>query len=368
MPRIVTIPSLKMTTAWPAGLDTSPSIAIWEKYRGEVYEVFFDESFFKFFGLSEPDGNFCYGAVGIPASQSGLFDVKMSDLLDEYRRAIPGPVPKELKATELLRLSQSLQNHFVQSLAAILKDVGGFITGFYAPVAGLVLERIRVDLMDSAKSVPRRHKRLFIASQKELIKTLTGPNQADLVLRMLQAPASGMAHFLGWLDAPLRIVYDPRQKQEDEIVRQEMAKYLDMASRVSFGEENEQAKYLGMDISRRSDQSFGLQAADLIAGIIRKFFRDNRAIVEYRASLKLVTPSSVEHVMQLVSIKGMWLKFGAIYPSHPQLEDVLGMPNEANPLSYMTHLLAAGVLQTLTSTGRYRSIEIYNGLVADMND
>jgi hypothetical protein len=368
MPRIVAITSLQTTMAWPAGLDTSPSKANWEKYRGEIYEVFFDESFFKFFGLSDPEGNFCYGAVGIPTSQFSLFNFQMNKLFDEYRHAVAGSSPKEFKSADLMRLDQPVQIQFVRSLAAILEEVGGFISGFYAPVAGLVLERIRVNLMGMAASVPRHHKRLFKAAQQELIVTLTGPNQADLIVRMLQAPASGMAHFLGWLDASFRIVYDPRQKQEDEIIRMEMANYLDMASRVSFGDENKNAQYLGMDITQKSENSFGLQAADLIAGIVRKFCRENKKLVEHGASLRLVTPSSIEDVMQLVSIQGEWLKYGAIVPTHPKLDAALGTPNAANPLSYMTHLLAAGVLGTLTSTGRYRAIEIHNGLVFDMND
>src|ERR1019366_4857132 len=113
----------------------------------------------------------------------------------------------EFKSSELIKLDLSVQTKFVRSLAKILDETGGFISGFYAPVAEIVLERMRVNLMGDTASVPRSHKRLFKATQQELIVTLTGPNQADLILRMLQLPAARMAHFLGWLDASFRIVY-----------------------------------------------------------------------------------------------------------------------------------------------------------------
>jgi hypothetical protein len=292
----------------------------------------------------------------------------MGKLFDKYRRTIVGSIPREFKSTDLMRLDLPVQTRLVKSLARILRAVGGFISGFHAPVGGIVMERIRVNLRDEVESVPRNHKRLFKAAQQELIETLTGPKQADLIIRMLQAPASGMAHFLGSLGTSFRIVYDPRQKEEDQIIRAQMAEYLDKASRVPFGKGNEQAQYLGMDITQRSEDSFGLQAADLIAGIVRKFFRDNKALIEHRAGLRLVTPSSIEDVMQLLPIGERLFKFGTIFPIHPHLEIALGVPNEQNPLSYLSHLLAAGVLTGLTSTGRYRGVEIYNGLVFDMND
>ncbi len=58
-------------------LYTSPSLSNCVKYRGEEYAVFFDESFFGVFWSSYLEGNFCYGAVGIPVSQLGLFNVEM---------------------------------------------------------------------------------------------------------------------------------------------------------------------------------------------------------------------------------------------------------------------------------------------------
>lgn len=368
MPRIVADSLFDTLLTRPAGLDTSPSQALWNKYRGEEYTVFFDESFYRFFGLSDPEGNFCYGAVGVPTSQLSVFNARMSDLLDQHYPARLGDSKREIKSTELLRLSVSAQASFVRAFANVLEEVGGFISGFYVPVNGLVLERVRVDLMQTAESVPNDHADLFRLSQQELVATLTGPNQVDLVLRMLQVPASAMANFLGWLQASFRIVYDPREKQEDEIVRAEMAKYLDIASRVSTDDSTESARYLGMDITQTSEEAVGLQAADLVAGILRKFFRDNQKWIEHGASLKLVTPASIEPLMQVVSIDGHMLKFGALMPTHPKLDRVLGRPNEANLLSYIAHLLASGVLGTLTSTGRYRGVEVYNGVVFDMND
>jgi hypothetical protein len=354
----------------PMPLELCPGRTIWEKHRNHEYLVFVDESFYKFFGFADVDGNFCHAALGVPKDSYEQLQTSIRPLIDIYEYQIAqmtGERPRELKSTLLARLPLEFKLSFTRELVRGLAAVGGFVAGFYSTTRGIVMERVRTNLLDEATAVPVDHTDLYNAARTELLAQFQGVGQSDLIGRLLLLPFSALSNVMNSFDCTFRIRYDPRGKTEDEEVRNAMGRYMESLTRVPelFGNVN---PLLGMEIHIPSHDDIGLQLVDIVAGEVRSFFRRNPEALNESATLRLITGDSYEPLEYFMEFNNSVHKIGALSPMTSGLATKLGVENSENLISYYYPVLAAGILACVTETGQPRLLEIPTQLILDQRE
>ena len=351
-------------------LEICPGRQIWEKHRNCEYLVFVDESFYRFFGFEAVDGNFCHAAIGVPVDNYSSLQKLLAPALDSYGREVAratGVFPGELKFSTLRQLPIRFRVAFTKVLVRSLVETGGFISGFYTSTRGMVMERVRTNLLDESDAVPNTHEDLYASARTELLGQFRGVGQAELIKRLMLTPVASIISFLRSFDCVFEVRYDPRQEDEDQEVRRAISEYAGLLKRVPeiFGAED---VCLGIEVSIRSDEDLGLQLADVVVGEVREFFRNNQEFLQKNATLGLITPESDEPLQQFEEMHNRTFKVGALSPIPPTLLRRISRPNIANLLSYYYRVLAAGMLTCVTDTGQPRHIEVPTRLFFDQLD
>lgn len=352
-------------------LEICPGRRVWERHRNREYLVFVDESFYRFFGFDAVDGNFCHAALGVPRDSYARLQELLRPLVQEYgrrMRVINGRDPDEIKFTALRNLlPPRFRLRFTRELVRSLTETGGFVAGFYSSTRGVIMERVRTDLLDGHETVPNDHLGLYNAARGELLMQFRGAGQSRLITQLLLSPFAAFSALLGSFDCRFRVEYDPRQSDEDEAVRDALADYMQHLANMPdlFGDG---AGYLGMEIGIRSHDELGLQLADVFAGEVREFFRSNREPLEESATLRLITPESNEPLQKFMMMNGLLFKTGALSRMSPALARKLVRRNSANLISYYYPVLCAGMLTCVTNTGQFRDLEIPTRMISDLLD
>jgi hypothetical protein len=248
-----------------------------------------------------------------------------------------------------------------------LVAVGGFVAGFYSSTRGIVMERVRTNLMDEAEAVPNDHTDLYNAARTEVLTEFRGVGQSDLIERLMLLPFSALFNFLNSFDYSFRNRYDPRGETEDEQVRNAMVRYMTGLSRVPelFGGVS---CLLGMEIHIASHDDVGLQLVDIVAGEVRGFFRRNAEALSESSTLKLVTGKSDEPLQYFLEFNQSIHKIGALSPMSTVLATKLAIKNSDNLISYYYPVLAAGILACVSDTGQPRLLEIPTRLILDQRE
>lgn len=368
--RLVGNPNLGRLRWKPMPLAICPGRRIWERFNDQEYLVFVDESFYRFFGFDAPEGNFCHAAVGVPVNNYARLQRLLAPLLQDYNsqvQRILGEAAGEVKYSTLRRLPIPYQAKFTRTLVGKLKETGGFVAGFYSSTRGMVMERVRTNLLDEAAEVPIDHAALYDAARLELLDQFQGVGQSGILTMLLLTPFASISSLLRSFDCTFRVRYDPRQQDEDRAVREALADYMSRLVNVPdlFGPVS---NYLGMEANIASHDDLGLQLADVIAGEVRDFFRNNPESLTESASLRLITPESDEPVQRFEKIGDNVFKKGVLTPMSAGLAEKLVHKNPENPISYCYPVLAAGMLTCVSDTGQLRDLEIPTRLISDLLD
>src|SRR5207249_2636015 len=123
-------------------LRSCPGRARWERRRGNNYLVFVDESTNRFFNLDSHYGFFCHAAVGIPEPEYPQVVERLGPVFEQYRKIV-GPRETEFKHREFRRIPHAERFALATQIAGVLRDSGGFVSGFYTPTESFILERVR---------------------------------------------------------------------------------------------------------------------------------------------------------------------------------------------------------------------------------
>jgi hypothetical protein len=354
----------------PMPLAICPGRRIWDRFSNQAYLVFVDESFYRFFGFDTPEGNFCHAAVGVPVNNYARLQRLLAPLLQEYNgqvQRVLGEAAEEVKYSTLRKLPMQYQAKFTRTLVSKLKETGGFVAGFYSSTRGMVMERVRTNLLDEAAEVPIDHVALYDTARLELLDQFQGVGQSGILTMLLLTPFASISSLLRSFDCTFRVRYDPRQGDEDRAVREALADYMSRLVNVPdlFGPVS---NYLGMEANIESRNDLGLQLADVIAGEVRDFFRNNPESLTESASLRLITPESDEPVQRFEKIGDRLFKKGVLTPMSAGLAEKLARKNLENSISYCYPILAAGMLTCVTDTGQLRDLEIPTRLISDLLD
>jgi hypothetical protein len=354
----------------PTPLEVAPGRAVWERQRGREYLVFVDESFFEFFGFNNPNGNFCHAAIGFPADNYGALQERLAPIVQAYGvqvRKRLGRAEREVKSSDLRRLPIRFQARFARELADALGEQGGFVAGFYTPTDGFIMEDVRVSLIGAAEEVPQEHRDLYEVAREEALAQMRGPGQSGLITKLLFLPFAAFKFMLSSFGCDFRVQYDPRQGDEDRAVRDAIGDAMNLLLNVP-AQMRPANKYFGMDANRRSEEELGLQLADVVAGYVRSFFRNNPAALREGSSARLITATSDEPLQKFEWHDGVLFKEASLHPMSAGLRRVLARRNIANMISYFYPVLAAGMLTCNTSNGQERDLEVSTGLILDLLD
>jgi hypothetical protein len=357
----------------PFPLVTCPGRSVWEHYRSKDYTVFIDESFYNFFNYSFEDGNFCYGAVGVPSDECAAFEQRLSPLMLahlDFVKQVSGRRPSEFKHSDLYKLPYSFRRKFALCINGALKAHGGFIAGFYTSTKGFVMEKIREELGRTCTRVPDDHRELYSTMVTKLSTMYEGPGQSQLISRLLNTPISSITNFLDAFDCHFKMFYDPRDgHEEDNRVKEEGEQFMRLLSRADLKEAlgiNTGGK--GIEIRAASHQEFGLQMADFAAGEVRKFFRANPDVLCVGSGNDLVTPETDDERPCYAEINGRQTKIGRLIPIPPEIQKRFLKATEQVILPYCRNMIASGSLSCYTGFGQERIVRLFQGLFFDLCD
>jgi hypothetical protein len=349
----------------PTPLDNCPNLPIWAKHKGETYLVFIDETYARFFELNVY-GYFCHAAVGIPEVEYDAVTGEMQRIFEMYKEILAAN-QSEFKHTEFKRIPFKERWELARRIRDVLRGHGGFVSTFYTPANSYLLERLRTDLLDEAEAVPGEHKALLERKSEEIRAAWTGPGQSDIIKQLLHTPVSALLHFGKALDLTFRIIYDPRHPKEDKVVwktLQELDSAIEILTPGTAGRIRE------VNITTKSEDSIGLQLADLAAGEARAFLEANRDLLETGSSPKLITPSSDEPIQGIIQFKGQNFKATAItmMPNALQKRFFQQDPKERSVFASFRDVLLAGMMTCYGSWGTPRHIAVYDKMLIDQLD
>jgi hypothetical protein len=361
MPRNLRLRNGQIVTV-PRPSETSPATSAVKRHRNETYLLFMDETFRAFFGLERPQGYMCYAAVGIPELEYEYVKRALAKVFTEYESYVVGDAGiklKEFKFEDFKKLLREQREILASKIGKIIKLADGFIFGFFTHVAGIVMERVRTNLVGEAHEVPSDHKALYDAAVAELRAELEGVGQSETIEQMLRLPLSAMCHFLEESQCKFRLFCDPREAKEDKAVHSGVDDYV----RNHFGRAlpKEAALYLGMDNSHPSHTELGLQLADMLAGEVRSLFEAHPGLVTECTRLELVQGSSREDVEWWETSLGLYQKLGHLAKMADELVRAVSRVDGSNCFPLYRHSLAAGLLTCYTDLGQPRHIEVFEG-------
>jgi len=295
--------------------------------------------------------------VALPVGEFDSLSAELRPFVDEAlaRAAATGVAATELKFRTFQRLPDDFQASFAQALADGLTKRAGFVAAFYTSVAGLVMERVRVNLLGTETRVPSDHAALYDAAARELAAEELGsaaPGESWLIEKVIMLPVSGMTHFAAAMGFRVKFVYDPRttDRVEDERVTSRSAEWMELwAKRV---DSTLTGACLGFSYSTESHDSLGLQLADIIAGEARRLFRGTPALLNIGATNNLITETSHErHSVYWPAAGGMLWKTGHVITIPPATLRVLTTPKAGRLWPVFNPVLASGMLTYVTDFG-----------------
>lgn len=350
-------------------MNSSPMIDRWNRQRGAEYTVFVDESFHHFFGLPSHEGNFCYGAVGLPSVAASELERATAPLVRDYKREVKrivGNDASEIKFTLARRLPKEFRDEFYSVICQLIEERDGFLGGFFTSVGGLVNEKIREDTLTGARgaasvSVAARYERqVALLRQKP-----QGPGQTTLLAEVLALPVMAVSAFVEALGCTFSLQYDPRQEDEDGAVQDLAADFSRIMDSLN---QRPIPSLLSIDASIGSHESTGLQLADLLAGVVRSLFVDHPQLLEYGSSNDLITPSSTDEQPEFLVLGRTLAKVGRFVCLPEEIGRVLVTPSDTCAFPLFRRLFMAGLVSGVTPHGIERDIHLFENRAFDLLD
>lgn len=353
------------------------------QYRDRNYLVFLDESFYKFFGLARRDGNFCYGCIGIPEEKYDLLKSGLATLLGEYQQIsrMSGGEPKELKfSPHFLKLPKPFKRRFGLCLRNLLHRNGGFVLGYFVPVDGLVMERVRESCLSRGlKEVPHEHSAEYETARTDLLTRRVnvfdsvgshnytrGVGESSILCYLTANVLLNVNGLLAAANCPFRVVYDPRERSEDAAVSEHQLILNEIFSLLPSSLHT----HCRFTTETASNNELGIQLADVMAGEFRQFFRKNDGLLTAESSLKLI-PSGQGDQMRgwIIPSEGARKAVGIcrLRPIPSSSMRCFYPPSESL-VPYFREMFAINGLVCFTHKGEHRHIEIAAKQFADEAD
>lgn len=337
------------------------------------YDIYVDESFFRFWGFDDPDGNFCYAAVGVPGSQRVSFKQGMVALFGEFQLAAEQSLlevsPPEIKSTIFRRMPLPVRRRFAFKIRDLLLKTNSFFLSEYSPVRGFVIESIRSDLVaQGQEELPSDITGLYNRRRQELVNSVRreGAGQSPILRNLIALPSSALAHYLARRTESFTVILDPRGRVEDaEIARSIAAHSIAVLEAVQH--ENAD-KFREVISDKTSIEVPELQIADLLAGEVRNWFILNPEFLQYKSGTTLLPASKLGDMFPLKTREGTAAKPERHTRMPYGLVRRLTTATEGSTLPYFRGSLANHLLSCIAEHGEFRHIDFSRHLIIDSPD
>jgi|SRR6266852_1306739 len=188
--------------------------------------------YYRFWGLDDPNGNFCYLIHGLPASQISPYTVYHAQLLRKFQNLVVTklgePVPPEPKSGLFRRLPFVERRKLALQMRNILRITNSFVIGEFQEVRGFVLESIRSDVVQAdSEELPQNWQELYDKRRDQLAKTGAqgAAGRSPILSRLLSLPTIAATNYVARRSLSFSITLDPRGGVEDERLADAIRKY-----------------------------------------------------------------------------------------------------------------------------------------------
>jgi hypothetical protein len=337
------------------------------------YELYVDESFFRFWGLSDPDGNFCYVVYGLPISQLTSLAVHHARLLKKFQDLVVAklgePIPLELKSSLFRRLPFNDRRRLALAMRHTLKTTNSFIVGEFQEVRGFLLESIRSDVVQAGgTALPQNWQELYDIRRNQLANTVAhgAAGQSPILSKLISLPTIAATNYIARRASSFSITLDPRGGIEDERLEDAIRTYTITVLEKIQQEGADKFKSVRHDLA--SEAVPGLQIADILAGEVRNWFLANREFLDFNSGKPLVTSATanIGHLMQIKDRVVSKPERHAHLP--PGLVRRMYRTAENSTLPFFRQLLAKGLLSCVARWGEYRHIDFERRIIIDSPD
>jgi hypothetical protein len=347
---------------------------IWNRYARQEYTVFVDESFNRFLKMTVADsryGYFSYGGVGVPSSEYASLRIAIAPILGDYLRLVPGG-ETEFKHSMFKRIPYDDRAMLADRIGRALLDHGAFISGFYFPGHSFVMEQVR-DAVMYDEVLPDDTTALYEAAVEELRERYYAQgDKSELLSAILTLPVSAWANMLAAFGCPFRVIYDPRERQEDLSVKARIDGLRIVMERTS---PRTKGLFRGLDVGSSSETEPGLQLADLVAGETREFLAAFPEMMSHGATRKIISQESAEdfEAMTTLQLEGRpptLIKFGAMTEMTEAMVKRFIEPDAQGRtvMHRFSVLLVSGTLTGYSKTGNPRHLMPFIGGIVDQSD
>jgi hypothetical protein len=337
------------------------------------YAVYIDESFFQFWGLNRPTDNFIYLAFGIPVDNLKAFEFAYKSLLAEFQNAVRADLgsnaPAELKSSTFRKLCIDSRRRMALKLRNVMSALNCFFLAEYSEVQGFLLEEIRSDLIESgARELPLDWKPLYEAKRNKVIADIQAKQlgQSPLLERLIALPSAALGHYLAFRAEHYEVCLDPRGKAEDAQIASAISDLIDGVSIVL--KQNEHPNLTKVITDVKSEQSPGLQIADLLAAEVRWWFVSNPGYLEYGSGRTLL------HKNELTAKFSGKTSSSPIVKPERHIRLPLGLASRARNATphslfpYFRNSLANGLISCVARFGEFRHIDLKHNWIIDSPD
>ena len=334
-------------------------------YAGQHYVVFVDESLRGFFQSDDwTTGYFCHAAVGIPEAEYASLGTAVAPIFEEYRE-LTRLSPQEFKHEDFHPLPFPNRHDIARRIASLIRQNGGFVSGFYTPCRSFVLERVRSSLLGEAAKLPHDIADVYSAAVQELRSEETGPGHARTIGNLLHLPMVAVGSMLSEFGCEFSLFYDPREKREDRAVKGFAEGLMQSTSGNPAGNVLRDIR-----VDRTSHKELGLQLADLLVGEIRRFFEANSSLLSHGALQTLITPATDEPIQAVIRTRDRTVKTGVITSMDEPLRDTFSNDDPGGRYVFpcFVDLLASGILTGYAATGTPRDLIVSENLIWDQAD
>jgi hypothetical protein len=337
------------------------------------YVVYIDESFFNFWGLNNPDGNFCYVAFGVPYENLSLLDVEHKRLLDLFRNAVVSDLhempPVEIKSVVFRRLKLKNRRRIAMLARGIMVRLGTFFLTEFCQVRGFILESVRSDLLEKGDSrIPKKWDSLYQAKREELSRAVKEQKlgQSSLLQKLIETPTASLAYFLTKRAEWYELVIDPRGGVEDKHIAQAVRHTTEAVIRGVHRETHDKLRATSFSI--RSENCPGLQVADLLAGEVRHWFVQNPDFLEFNSGLTLLDINNLKTQYYLKTSAGIVSKPERRTKMPPTLIRKLHKAGRSSLFPYFRRSLANDLISCIATYGEFRHIDLAHNQLIDSPD
>lgn len=330
---------------------------------GEPCVVYVDESYTNGFPR-EVGGSLSFAAFIIPESAIEAVQQGVEEIIKANYR---GSGPDELKYSAISK-RPGLLERVGRGVADLINRIpSSAVIAIYVPRSGLFGERLRsLRAIGHYEKQPPTEEELAAVDSKEAVEAIVGKAANGIA----QTIAVCVGHYLGSRNLSGRVIFDPRNKNQDEPLLKALQEHLPLTpinqpliphqDRVVTVPPGKDMERLGdrvkVEIAADSHQARGLQIADFIAGDIRTFFSEVPEILtEATSDEPLVNEGILFHQL-----------FRRSELSAATMEK-LKKPGRSSLLLYRERL-ANNIVSCYANNGQMRNVNLAQGDIHDIMD